>query len=167
MVLELSALLRKPVKTVQSQLLGSVDAFAIDGDRLHLAGFQILKKGLLKKFSALAIDDVVSLSRDAVVVDSQSDLSEEMKPFDEINHRYGRVIGVAAKTESGKQLGRVSDLLIEAETGLVIRFYLRRVLTERIIPRQFVVSVSPRQVVFKDIVDTPIFDQLATSDATA
>ena len=92
-------------------------------------------------------------------------LNPDLKEFDKIYKNFGPVMEVRAKTESGRSLGRISDLLIEAESGIIVRFYLKNLLSERIIPREYLVSITPKQIVFKDIVDQPIFDSLVSQTA--
>lgn len=167
MIIEASQCQGLNVISRQGENLGAVDFLVINGKEARINGAQIIKGGVIKKFYALTWQSVVDVNRDALEIVSSEDLSTNLKDFDELYRAYGKVIGVTAKTESGKHLGHVSDLLIEAETGLIIRFVLRNFLQERIIPRQFLVSITPKQIVFQDVVDQPIFDKLASSAPAA
>lgn len=141
-----------------------MDFLVINGKEAKIVAFQIVQNAVIKKFVALDFRDVVAISRTHLLIKEAKALQKNLLPFDEIYRTYGRVMGVTAKTESGKKIGRISDLLIEAETGLIVRFAIRNLFTERIIPRQFLVSISPRDVVFQDVVDQPIFDKVATTE---
>jgi|GEM_PF-1275926 len=164
MIIETSQILGLPVVNSNDQELGTVDSLIFNGPKIQVSGLQIVRNGVIKKFYGLMYPDVVKVSRSHLVVESEKVLLKNLRDLDELYKLYGRVIGVAATTESGKKIGHVTDLIIEAETGLIIRFVIRHLLYERIIPRQFLVSITPRAIVFQDVVDQPTFDRLAAHD---
>lgn len=156
-----------PVVDVTGRKVGSVDTCVYRSDEARLFALQVARGAVVSKFGGLLIDSVLSVGAKGVVIDSAEEITNDLKNLDKIAKESGPVVGVNAVTESGKQLGKVFDLLLDADTGFIVRFYLRRhILNERIIPRQFLVSITPRQVVFRDVVDTPVFDQLAQTEAT-
>ncbi len=161
MIVEATALQGLPIRTVKQAKLGLAEACIFDGKRAQLLGFQVSSNPILKQFSRLDAENILEISRGQIVVDQSSALTKDLKPFDAELNRYGPIIGVRAKTESGQTLGVVRDVYLEVETGFIIRFLVRQFVAERIIPRQFLVSISPKQIVFKDIVSQPIFDQVA------
>lgn len=149
------------------EAIGKVGRLFFDGSAAKLVGFQVTRPSLIKSFAALSLEDTLSLSRESVIVDSPSALRKDHEPFDTLNRRWGKVLDVPAKTESGRGLGRISDAVIDSQSGLITRFYLVALLKERIIPRQFLVAISPKAVVFSDIVDQPIFNQVAATKTVA
>jgi uncharacterized protein YrrD len=165
MVLEASHIKNVPVLDITGTRLGSVDEIVYLASEARTYGLQVAKPGVLTRFASLEFVDVISLNQRSVIVDGVESLKKDLKELDKVGTASGAVVGVKAKTESGKSLGRVSDLLIDADSGFIVRFYIRALLQERIIPRQFLVSITPREVIFKDIVDTPVFDQAATAEA--
>lgn len=166
MLLEASTLVGLSINDSSGQKVGKIESCVFDGKTLGLSGFGVNQTGLLKKDAGLDYIDVLLLTKDTVSVDSATVLTIKPKTLQETYRRYGPVVGVTAKTESGKRIGKVIDVFFEAETGQIIRFYLRNILREQIIPRSFVVSLTPQAIIFKDIVDQPIFDQVATAEAT-
>lgn len=163
MVIEASSILKAPVLDVTGRKVGSVDTCVYRADEARLYGLQVSRGSVVSKFGSLLIDDIISLGSKSVIVDSGELIGKHLKDLDSIAKETGTIIGVKAVTESGKVLGKVFDLLFDSDTGFIVRFYIRRhVLSERIIPRQFLVSITPKQIVFRDVVDTPIFDQVAT-----
>lgn len=164
MIIEAAQLVGQAVMDEKGQKLGSIETLVFNGQTGRLAGFGVNKPGLLSKTAALPLEATLILAADQITVDAESAITANTKPLDELFKRYGRAIGVSAKTESGNKIGRVTDVFLEAETGIIVRFYLRNGLKEQIIPRQFLVSMTPQQVVFKDVVDQPIFDQVATME---
>lgn len=165
MVLEVSQLQDALIRSANGQKLATVDKVIIDGDKAQIVGFQITQRSLITRFGRLDFDQIVSIGRNDIVVPDQKSIEKDLKLFDQLRQQYGSVLGVTAKTESGQTIGKITDLLIDDNTGLIIRFYLCHFFRERIIPRQFLVSITPRQVVFKDIVIEPIFDETATAGA--
>ncbi|HUD20728.1 MAG TPA: PRC-barrel domain-containing protein [Candidatus Saccharimonadales bacterium] len=165
MLIELSEVLSDDVVTAEGKKLGVIDRALVDGRTGRVAGFQVSLNGVIKRFAGLNYVDVLEVNRHSVIVDQPSSLSKNLKDFDIVYKNFGSVVGVAAKTESGRGLGKVSDLLFEIESGLIVRFYLRNLLAERIIPREYMVSITPKQIVFRDIVDQPIFDSIAAQAA--
>lgn len=167
MVIEAAQLIGLNVVDEQGKKLGGVETLVWNGQTTRLAGFGVNRPGLLAKTAGLPFEETLLLGPDKITANSEAALGKETKALDELFKKYGRVIGVAAKTESGSKIGRVADVFIEAETGIIIRFYLRNGLKEQIIPRQFMVAMTPQQIVFKDVVDQPIFNQVATLEPNA
>jgi uncharacterized protein YrrD len=162
MIIEASQIIGLPVLTGEQEL-GKVDLCIFHGRHANIAGFQVVRSRVLKKFYSLNYEDIIEFDRQHLKVKDAHHLKSNLKELDEIYKAFGRVLGVTAKTESGKKIGKVGDVLIEAETGLIVRFSLQALFRERLIPRQFLVSISPREVIFQDVVDQPIFDKVATS----
>lgn len=165
MVIEATHCFGTPVQDQSGHRHGSVDFLVVNGKEAKVTGFQVVQNAVIKKFAGLDWKDITAISRRHFQIKNSSVLQKNLQPFDTIYRTYGRVMGVTAKTESGKKIGRISDLLIDADTGLIIRFAIRSLFQERIIPRRFLVSVNPREIVFQDVVDTPVFDKVAASPA--
>lgn len=164
MLIEVSQLIGCPVIVGSSTVLGRVDLAVFQGKEARLRGFQIAQPGIVSKFRGLLLDDVVEISRHQLTIKDVQQLATNLVDLQRDFTEFGPVINVRAKTESGKSLGTAKDVVVEAETGQIVRFYLQNFLQERIIPRQFLVAITPREVVFKDVVTQPIFNQLAVSE---
>lgn len=163
MVIEASHITSSPLIDITGIKHGKIDRCIYSGEQGRLIGFQVAQNGVVTKFRALDLADCVAINQGSVVIDSPDALQKDLKMFDEIVKKDGSIINVPAATESGTKLGRVTDLLLDADTGVIVRFYIRALLGERIIPREFVVAITPKQVVFKDVVNTPVFTQIATT----
>ncbi len=161
MIIEATHCKGLPVVDSSGTEYGVIDFLVYDGKIGQAVGLQVAKSGVVKKFFGLEWRDIASSNRRAIVIHDKSALKTNLKDLDNIYHHYGRVINVTATTESGKRIGRISDVLIDADTGLIVRFVIRSLFHERIIPRHFLVSITPNAVVFQDVVDQPIFDKLA------
>lgn len=164
MLLELSYCIGAPVVTNTSTKIGSIDFPVFDGKEARLVGFQVVQQGIVKKFRGLLFDDITDITRNDIQIAAATNLQTNLKALDQQFQQYGSVVGVAAKTESGKRIGKVFDVVIETGSGRITRFYLKNFLQERIIPIQFLVAITPREVVFKDVVSQPIFDRVAVAE---
>lgn len=167
MVIEASRLKGVPVVAASGEKLGTVDRLVFSADQARLIGFQISRTGLIKKFGRLDLDAVVDLSSEGVVAHDSSSVGVDLAEFDQVSKTSGPLIGVTAKTTTGTRLGHVTDVVIETQTGGIVRLYLRNLLTERIIPLQFLVSIGPKEIIFQDDVNKPTFDQLASNPEVA
>lgn len=167
MIIEAAQLAGLAVVTDQGRVAGNVDRIVIDGKGIKIDGFQVTKSGLVKKFSGLDYTDVTSVSRQQLTIESVEALTKDLKKFDELYRHYGRVFGVTAKAQNGKVIGKVVDLYVETTTGGIVRFFIRNLLSERIIPSQFLVAITPKEIIFKDIVEQPIFNQVAAGTVPA
>ncbi len=165
MIIEAAQLVGLAVVDEQGKKLGAVETLVFNGQTSRLAGFGVNRPALLSKTVGLPFEETLLLGPTEITVDSETALTKDTKALDELFKRYGRVVGIKAKTESGRRIGKIADVFIEAETGIIIRFYLRNSLKEQIIPRQFLIAMTPQQIVFKDVVDQPIFDQVATLES--
>lgn len=161
MILEASACRGLVVVSDKGEPLGRLDFLVFHGDEARVEGAQVVARGLVKKFFGLHWQDVTLADRTKLEVAGK--LSTNLKALDDHYKRYGKVLGVAAKTESGKTLGHVSDVLFQAETGQIVRFAVRNFLHERLVPQQFLVRITPKQIIFQDVVDQPIFNKLAAN----
>ena len=164
MLVEASHCIGLPVFNAKGQTLGAVDRLVWQGSEATVVGMQVTRPGLVKKFAALYYDDITEASRQGFMTD-EGKLQSSLKELDEVVKRFGKVIGANAVTESGQKIGRVTDIIFDADTGGIVRFVIRDFLKERIIPRQFFVTATPKAVVFQDVVETPVFDKVATMPA--
>jgi uncharacterized protein YrrD len=164
MLIEASRIKNLPVIDHDQNKLGVVESLYFDGDKGSLVGFKILKSSVLNKFYALDYLDADITSQQSATVEGKSYLKESLTDFDSLLKKFGKVIGARAVTQSGKSLGKIEDIMIEVESGLIVRFVLRNYIVERIIPRQFVVSITPKRIIFQDVVDQPIFDKVASGE---
>ena len=162
MILEASALNRAEVISTKNEQLARVDRLVFDADKVKLARIQIVNNKILKKFLSLDYQDVLSADRGQIVVDSAESFSKDLTSLDQLYAKGGKVIGVKAVTQSGQTVGRVSDVAIDETTGLITRFYLQQLLTARIIPRPFLVKITPQKIIFENAINSPTFNQLAS-----
>lgn len=163
MIIETSALHEANVLTAKGEKVGRVDRIIFDQKDAKIIGFQLIIPGVLKKFMGLDFADVLSLERGVIVIDNFQSLQKDLKPFDQASVAAGKIVGVSAQTQSGQLAGKVVDLAVEDTTGYITRFYLRQFVTERIIPRSFLVKITPKKIIFEDAINSPTFDTIAAT----
>lgn len=158
MIIEARHCLGLDVLSDHGKAIGKIDKLVLNGAKMQLVGAQIVGKKLFKSFDGVFFSDIEQIDRIGVLVKIAPPKSN-LKELDLVSARYGELFGARAVTESGTALGKVSDYYFDSETGLIVRIVIKRFFSERIIPRQFVVSVSPKVVVLQDVVIEPHFDQ--------
>lgn len=156
-----------PVRTSEGQTLGTVVQLIFDPTEVRLWGIEVDLKGMLTGRRLLSWEDIIALGQEGVVIDKASQLKKDLSALKVKRREGGTVIGLPAATQNQSGLGRVRDLMIESETGAIVRFLLVRFFQERLIPRQFLVTINSRQVVFQDTVEKPTFDKLASQATSA
>jgi sporulation protein YlmC with PRC-barrel domain len=164
MLIEATRLKNLPVLDNGQNKLGLVNSLYFEGDKGSLVGLKVVNTGVLKKYYALGYLDCDISSQQVVSVENKEALKEDLVDYDALIKKFGKLLGVKAITQSGKSLGVIEDVLIEVESGLIVRMVLRNYVMERIIPRQFVVGITPKRIIFQDVVNQPTFDKLATGD---
>lgn len=162
MIIECSDFQGIALRTVAGEKLGEVDFAIFNGKEATLMGFQIVHKKIIKKFSGVYFIDLIDITKDEIVIENQKALKTDLKDLDETFKNFGPIVGIVATTESGKRIGRVADLYIDLTTGAIIRFYIKNLLQERIIPKEYLVAITPERIVFKDIVGTAKFSKAST-----
>ena len=151
MVVELASIIGQPVFNNQGQKLGKVRSLAVDQKGI-LAGL-VIKSGLVE-LSALPYEKITDFTSNNLVTSLER--LDKASELIKIQQRAGLVLGLPAFTESRKALGKVQDLYLDVATGQIIRYYLRSLLQEQIIPEDLVSALTPKAVVFKDEVLTPV-----------
>ncbi|MBI4948149.1 PRC-barrel domain-containing protein [Candidatus Berkelbacteria bacterium] len=158
MIIEARHCLGIDVVSDHGRAIGKLDRLVINGQKLQVVGAQVVGNKLFKNFHGVFFNDIVQFERLGMLVKAVPPKTN-LKELDLISARYGSLFGTKAVTESGQTLGKITDYYFDSETGIIVRLVVKKFLGERIIPRQFVVSVGPKTVVFQDVVIEPHFDQ--------
>jgi uncharacterized protein YrrD len=145
-------LLRLPVASADTNSrVGTVNTLLIDTDKSLVIGF-LISIGFLSQPKYLAIEDIRSIDHEAMVIQS---LQKLIEPKEVIRARKVldegiKLVGQVVKTESGKRLGKVSDLLINTETGEITKYYVGGWLADRIVPAEKIVKITKQAVIVED-----------------
>lgn len=115
----LSDMIGKPVVSTSSgDKLGTVSDALLDASAVQVVGL-VVRHGLLAKEQVLPLEDVERVGRDAVLARSDEHLmtSREWRDSDVAATRSSAIRGRRVMTASGEQLGALSDILVDEETG--------------------------------------------------
>jgi len=162
MIIEIRGLWGLPVRTTEGRTLGKIGHIVFDLTDLKIWGMEVETKGVFVGQRSLPWEKVIALGPEGAVINEAKDLQSDLAIVRQKRKNGGEIIGLRATTQNSGHLGQIYDLQVEAETGLVARFVLNNLFKERIIPRQFLVTISSNQAVFQDEVNKPTFDKLAS-----
>lgn len=162
MIIETRQLLDKKVCLVTDNTVGYVDKLIFSSEKRKLIFLRIKISKTLRKYAIVPFDEIVKFESTQIYIKSDQSVLSISPTAEEEHKSTGAVIGVVAKTESGERIGRVVDLDVFSESGKINRFYIRSFFSDRIIPVDFAIAITPKIVVFKDVVNQPIFNRLAS-----
>ncbi len=116
------------VSIADGEALADVKDVVYDADQGSLVGFTLNKRGFLKgpMKAVLPISSVAAIGRDAVMVadtdaceDKGSPVAAEVKAG-----AVGNVVGNEVLTDAGRRLGKVTDVVVAADSGDVLGYEL-------------------------------------------
>src|SRR5215210_1190654 len=116
------------VSVADGEALADVKDIVYDPDRGSLVGFTLNKRGFLKgpMKAVLPISSVASIGRDAVMV-AATDACEEKgsgAAAEVSSGAVGNVVGNDVLTDAGRRLGKVTDIVVAADSGDVLGYEL-------------------------------------------
>jgi uncharacterized protein YrrD len=129
LLLRATELVGLPVVTIDAgEAIADTKDVIYSSDRGRVLGFTLNKRGRLRgpAKEMLPIDQVHAVGRDAVMVANAGALaSPSDAPAQEAQDAAGRnVLGNSVLTDDGKQLGKVTDLIVEMNAGEVVGYQL-------------------------------------------
>jgi len=115
------------VSVAEGEALANVKDVVYNPDQGHLLGFTLNKRGFLRgpMKAVLPMSGVAGIGRDAVMV-ADADVCEEKGGLAaEAQASAGRnVIGDEVLTDGGRRLGKVTDIVVAADSGDVLGYEL-------------------------------------------
>jgi len=154
MLLSYSKIISLPVVDLQNRIkVGTVSDIIIDKNSLKVAAL-IVNAGnfFWPKKTYVCWPDIVHVLKEAVVVtdeNSANDLTDLPKIGRLISEKcYG--LNQTVETESGKNIGRVFDYLIDSLSGHLAKIYVKNIFNERIIPVTKIIEFTGRKFIIKN-----------------
>lgn len=163
MMIEAKKLIGLPVAAIDTQSkIGEISQILIDPNNGNLMGFIVSTRGsanwqIFAPKKILSITDIRDWDPNGIVTASIDNLVEkkEIVRIKEILDNKIFLLGMSAKTESGKNMGVIDDLLIDTENQSVQKYYLRDLLgNSRIFLSNKVLKIN-KVIVFSDDVAEP------------
>jgi len=154
MLILYSKLIGAPIAEIkEAAKLGSITDFVINNDDLTIAA-AIVKSGLplVSKKKVVSATDFVRIFKDGIIINNK----DAVLGLDEVvritNLCDRKCYGLAQKvvTKSNKYIGHVYDYLINSNTGAIQKFYIKKLLSDRIIPASAVITMEGKLITIKD-----------------
>jgi uncharacterized protein YrrD len=152
MLIELTKLENVPVGAMdEGAAIGKVRRTLVSPEEEKLIGITVKTAGFFGKVLVVSIQDVVDIDRGGVVVRSRDALvtPDEIVRIKEIFKKKFSLIGLRVKDKSGKTLGRVSDAVVESETGAICRLYVKSLLNELVYEHSQIEKITWTEAVVK------------------
>lgn len=108
-------IIKRPVVTLAGDDVAQVKDIVYAGEQGEIAGFTLAGRGIFSgpKKEALAWGDLHSLGRDAVMIVDETVFTPRKELLDRADARGGDVLADRVLTDSGTDLGKVVDVIIE------------------------------------------------------
>ena len=153
MMIEATKLIKLPVAALDTQeKIGEIQEILVDPKNGGVLGFLVKTNGLFGAQKALAAVEVSEWDPNGLVTESAGNLvePEEIIRIKEVLKKNILLLGMSAETENKKGLGRVENFLIDTDTDMIIKYYLRDLLGKsRIMSADKVISID-KVIVFAD-----------------
>lgn len=153
MLIEASKLINLPIGALDAQSkIGSVQNIIVDPKNGELLGFFVKEGRFFSPTLVLSTQDVTEFDANGLVtknIENFVELKEIIKIKDAVKKNI-KIIGANAITESGNKIGRVFDLLINTETSMVAKYYIKGFFQDKIIPAEKIIKINKKGVIFSD-----------------
>lgn len=133
----------------EGMLIGRVRYALVDPDEIKVVGFAVKEKGLFAKLSVVSILDVVDIEKGAMVINSKENLvdKDEIVRIGKILKYKFKLLGLPARTKSGQMLGRLTDVVVDSDTGDINRFYTQFLLQHRVFERPQIEKITWQEII--------------------
>jgi len=152
MFIEATKLMGLPVAAEDTlSKVGEIRQVVVDPENGRVLGF-LVKTGFFVLPLALSIIDIKFWDSEALVISEAKNLVQikEIVRIKNILEQKIDLLGMPAKTEAGKSLGRVENFLIDTDAESVVKYYLKDLLGQtRVMPAEKVCSID-KVIVFAD-----------------
>ena len=148
------SLLNIPIISLYNSLkVGNLRDFIVDPEAGKIIGILVLKEAANGNSLVLSTIDIREMSDQAIIVDSEEVLvlQTDIVRIDSVLKTKIEIFNNKVFTESGKNLGRVQDYLID-DLFFIAKLYVKPALfnimeTEVIIPREAIVKVTKEKII--------------------
>lgn len=157
MLIQISRLIGLPIVSSETGSKAAVLQLPlIDPADGQLLAWQTKASGFFGKTKFLSNNDIIEYGKEAALISSAESLVEqgEIIRIQKILRERVKILGATAYTESGKILGRIHDLLINLELGRVVKFYIKGLFKDKIIPSDRVIKIENKGVIFQEDIET-------------
>ncbi len=153
MIISYSQIVGKDILAVNEQkTVGKVSDIVIQKNDLKIKGFLLHSPFFFVAPKAIAFGDIIEIDQKALVTQNQDNILslKELVSIDKAikSKLYGLKQRVV--TKSGKDIGYVYDYTIESSSGMIYSLYVKKFLTEKIIPRPIILEIKNNKYLIED-----------------
>jgi len=150
MLLELTKLNSLAVATFEDNgLIGRVEKTLISKEDQKAIGFLVKLSGWLKSRKVASLEDVISIDQAGIVLRSNESLVDqgEIVRIQQIIDSRFNLLSLPCRTKNGHYIGRVSDALIETDSGLIMRLYVKKIFSYFVFERSQIISIKKDYII--------------------
>lgn len=154
MIVKYTSIIGAVVAELRGQTkVGRVREVVIDNEKISLAAVALdMPFWSFSKQQFISSIDIVHLRKNAVIINNDDailDVNESIN-LKKLVEKKSFGIGQKVRTESGTYIGQVYDYLIETESMGITKFYVRKLLAERIIATKKIISMEGKTIKIAD-----------------
>jgi uncharacterized protein YrrD len=157
MLVPYTKIVGSPIVEIRTQLkVGVVGDLAMQKSDLSLSGIILRNNFLDFSKRVISASDIVDISNQAVIIndeDSIVPLPEAVRIKEALEKNLHGILQRVV-TKKGKNIGIVTDYLVESTTLSITKFYCKTLLTEKIIPKNSVTDIVGKKIIIKDDFET-------------
>jgi len=153
MILKYSQIIGKPVMELRAQsYLGQVSDISLTKSNMKIASMIVREVFFWPAKKAITESDIVEITIDAVIINSENDLSliRELPRVQESLLTGFSGIGQKVVTKSKKYIGKVYDYTFDSDSKFMINLYVRSTFSERIISRAAITDTKHNRIIIED-----------------
>lgn len=159
MVTLYSKIVGAPVfEMVNQEKVGTVFDLIYDPEKLSLAGIILNKDIFNRKTSVVSIHNLVEIAtKDVAILVDNFDAIQNLDDLVRLKAKTEKDfcgIGQKVFTKNGQYIGKVYDILVDSHSFELKKFYVKNLLSDRIIAHNVVVEFEPKRIVIKDDFET-------------
>lgn len=150
-------LFRTPVIVAGAGKLGELGEPIINPENGQLLAFHILPDNFLSPKKIITLTDIIILDPKVVVIKNPECLIEPNEVVRIKKSLEDKITFLKTKcyTQNGAYLGKVEDAVIDNEACMIIKYYIKSMLQNRILPAERVVEIKKNKIIFDNSVIEP------------
>lgn len=135
----------------EAKMVGKVHRLAVDPAEQKLIGFTVKTGGYFSKVYSVSISDVIDIDKNGVVISSTEALvpSYEIVRMNDILAKKFSIIGLRVVTRSGEKVGKVENVVIDTNTGDILRVYTTTFARRRVFERSQIEEITFLEVIIR------------------
>lgn len=152
MLIELLNFSKMPVGALEeAEMVGKVHRLAVDPGEQKLIGFTVKTGGYFSKAYSVSMSDVVDVDKNGVVINSRDSMlqNDEIVRMSDILKKKFSIFGLKVLSKSGEKIGKVEDVVIDTNTGDIVRIYTTAFTKRRVFERSQIEKMTFLEIIVK------------------